>query len=337
MSSERSWTSVDSSWTDALEDATFPQIKDDDFTRKNKYKEQFFRVYNTYLVEALVQARKRDASLKSVLHDAGHKAIDIDSVKYIDDAASSLAGEVRVAVLSDDFDPTAVSHFEPITGVTCAVLYAKAPLQDSEIEHFYMLVALAAARREIRESDPSCADGLATAVINAIRSIQSGADVSSDVSVDAVLDDDIGKVLRKIRKVRRDDATAQNAALLSSIRGTKLGDLALRVGDDVVKNLSSSSNEDGGGSPLDFGSILQQMGSTLHSQLASGELKQEDLVKDSMAILSALGGSGGGGGVGGGGLESALGALGALGGRGVVGGAGNMSELLQKLTAARPV
>jgi hypothetical protein len=261
-------------------------------------------VYNKYLVDLLLQRKPHDPCLKRALQSGGHAAIDPTSDAYISHASrslplQSLARDVEPAdVLSDE----GVLASEPLPGVSVrAIVSSEAPVEV--VPYVYVLAVLSAAY-----ADGS--DALARNVVAVLSKAQSGEDESS--FIDSVLDDDIRMLLRKVAETsasasaaKPEDASAPFAMeqLLSSLKGSKIMDLATEVSKEV--DLGALGDQ---GDALDFqkladnGSVLSniigKVGAKFKEKFDSGEIRQEDLIKEAMSFISAAG-AGGAGGLGG--------------------------------------
>ena len=228
----------------------------------------------------------------------------------------------------------------------------------------YVLATLAATHSVATSAAASDSSGSASAealvrgVLSALSVVQqqgtSVASSESDAEIQ-VLDDDVSALLERLRQSiasdRADASTKEKIpsndpleGLMKSLENSKIADMASEISREL--DLSAMSQSD---NPMDFlgldkladgnsvlGSIVSKVGSKIQGKLASGELKQEELLSEAVGFLKAFEGAGGPGGGGGlGGLASMLGGLGGLGGG--KGGGGNggfdMSDVMKMAKA----
>lgn len=167
-------------------------------------------------------------------------------------------------------------------------------------------------------------------------------------AIDEILDDDIRKLLLKIKIVK--ETTDPLDEMFGSMSGSKICNLAKEISKDIdVSNIKADTPEDLF-KMMDFsssnnvlGDIIKKVSTKIHDKIANGELKQEDLFGEAMSMMGSMGGKGGGAGGmgafadiaasmmgggkgGGGGLADLVGMM-SGGAKGANGGAGGFGDL----------
>lgn len=291
-------------------------------------------VYNSTLIDLLLQAKTRAPGLRKLLRDHGHKAIDQSSDEYIAHAASNLPIDVLVKEETspmDAFQDETVLAFEPLKGIpfsaiilnTDAAATSNTEAADAEAESsseplsktpidaplpnfLFVLATLAATYKS--EVDAPASSVLVKEVLDAL----SGASGASG-DEHSILDDDIAALISKVaasKKLLRSAVEPENSAapagldgFLKTLENSKIGDLASEISKEI--NLSDLEN------PMDMfnlenlsdnssvlGSIVSKVGTKIQGKMASGEMDPQDLLKEAMGLFSSFQGAsapGGGG------------------------------------------
>lgn len=260
--------------------------------------------------------KDRNSALKRALKAAGHKAIDPDGVEHIEHAAGTLDKSAFI----DCEDPAAdagVRKFQPLRGVDAgAVLDA----DDDDAKghariYVFIFATLCATYAECKDGQKGNA-ALVANVMEVLSKAQA-AERAPD-SLDGIIDDDICALLERVGEAaarvkagadagdeKNGSAVPDVEALVQSLENSKIGNMAKEITSelDIGKLADSQSPADllnfanltDGNSML--GNIVSKVGSKMQQKLASGELKQEELLAETMSVLKALGcGLGGGSG-----------------------------------------
>jgi hypothetical protein len=301
-------------------------------------------VYNKYLVDMLLQQKPRAPALRHALREAGHCAIDPRSDDHIRSAAATLdAHAVATLDPEDALGDAAVLRFQPLGGVPMSdivcVTEGEGGDEDAEKDaslrtYVYVLAVLAA-------THAAGSEVLTAAVLDALSSSQRGGKGKGKA---VVLDDDIALLLDRVAECyRQSEPRSYNnpfEGLMKSMENSKIGDVAAEISKEI--NLSEADMQN----PMDLldfskltdsssvlGSIVSKVGSKIQGKLASGELKQDELMSEALGFLKAFqGGAGAGGGMPGGGMIADLlkvASGGAGGGTAPAGSAGLMADLLK--------
>lgn len=293
-------------------------------------------VYNRYLIDAMLAFKTRP-EVRRHIRDGGHKAVDPSSPCHLEHASAQLTdgSELRAAFVGDIgpgevlMDARSLA-FEPLKGVPLSAFVSPTDGTLSEADaqvlraYVFVFVALAASHAE------KC-DVLSRQVIAALSRAQSSDKDDTDADVDGILDDDISALLDKVAACSSpqdddddddDDAAGTGAAAAKSdgadplegvmklLENSKIASMASEISGDIQLDpdtdpaeLISFDKLTDGNSPL--GKIVSQVGSKIKSKLDSGELKQDELLKEAVGFLKAFegisskvgssGGSGGGG------------------------------------------
>ena len=133
--------------------------------------------------------------------------------------------------------------------------------------------------------------------------------LNSEVSLENILDDDIKSLLELIKLTPKPDNTSDepktnNADASGDFLGlgnSKIGKLAKEISESIdVSNIKVDSPEDimklmdFSGSNNLIGDIIKKASSKVQEQMASGQLKQEDLLGEAMNMMSMFGKNAGG-------------------------------------------
>ena len=130
--------------------------------------------------------------------------------------------------------------------------------------------------------------------------------LKSDINLDNIFDDDIRNLLEKIRS-KPEESKAADETDFMGLGNSKIGQLAKEISESIdISNIKVDSPEDIM-KLMDFsnsnnllGDIIKKASSKVQEQMASGKLKQEDLLSEAMSMMSMLGkNNGGAGGAGG--------------------------------------
>ena len=286
-------------------------------------------IFNQYYFELLKKIRDKARSRKYDSREARHilKGVKANYLSYDKNSdeyrlwfISQTTPEVTA---SDDPAPAPVGREYLYQGVKCSDI--RAIFDGSVLDHFIAILELFS-RDDLSEDDINNS-------VKALRSLN-----KKDEFAKAV--EDIGSVpvrdiLNGIMLKYTENKGSEMDDALKRIENTTLGKLAKEIMGDInideiqkgVEDgdiLKSLSNPEG---PLT--KVLSTVSTKMIAKLASGELQQEDLLKDAMKLAGDLGMAGGAGGAAGG--MGGLGDIGAmiqqmqkmgLGGMGGLGGGG---------------
>ena len=308
-------------------------------------------VYNKYLIDLLLVAKRRAPGLKKALKEAGYSAIDSSSAAHISQASANLPLEALAkADPSESIKDPAVLDFEPLKGVKFSVIAAFSDPSESAAEEtednrvdlptfLYVLATLATAYSVAAStSDEGARSVLVKGVLGRISRLQGSVDSEDENTL--VMDDDVSTMLGKLALAIEDSKVSSSSGqatggaggnplegLMKSLENSKIAGMASEISQEL--DLTKLGNLDNPMDALGFdklndgnsilGDIVSKVGSKIQGKLANGELKQEELLSEAMGFLKAFEGFGGPSGSGGpnlGGLASMLGSLGAAGGGG---------------------
>lgn len=279
------------------------------------------------------------ASAKLILKKSGNRTIDPTSHKYLCHGVSTIRDtriELLKAYKEDIIDKRfpfpsnneTVRRFEfmpgVLTGSVLDIADANASDEDKAKVHMYIhvLITLCVAHMECNDSRDSAA--LAEAVLARIAALQNSSDQPACSSAQIVIDDDIDillvrmndmmEMMKKEEEEAEEECEASRRNDMSAMLGdSKIADLANEVAADIdiSKLLRDVGQEPGGdgSQPFDFskitqntnliGEIVSNVGSKIQSKLASGELNQQDLMKEALSLMASFNGASGSGGMGG--------------------------------------
>ena len=273
--------------------------------------------------------------------------------------------EVRKALVEDVetlevLTDERVLSFEPLEGIPLRIIAAACGGRDDHDArtYVYILAALAATYLEVSDPGDSSIDDAESPLVGSVISVLSRAmtpDVNDDATqlvVDGILEDDIAMLLERVASAssfaadaKRDVANANANAnadanagcrppledLLKTLKNSKIADMATEISkeidltgtEDPMELLSFDKLTD---SNSMLGSIVAKVGSKIQNKLASGELKQDELIGEAVGFLKAFEGAAGGGGSGGNPLAGLISALGGAvsGGGASAGGSGKL-------------
>jgi hypothetical protein len=125
---------------------------------------------------------------------------------------------------------------------------------------------------------------------------------NSDSELSEILDDDIRNLLQNIKNIKInivEDENNNNGNIDDLIGDSKIGQLAKEISNQIdvdslnldINNpseLLNPANLFGGENGNILGDLVQQVGSSITEKMNSGELKQEDLVKDAFSLMNKM-------------------------------------------------
>ena len=124
---------------------------------------------------------------------------------------------------------------------------------------------------------------------------------SSNNELNEVIDDDIRNLLYNIRNLKTNITTEddENNNLDDLIGNSKIGQLAKEISSQIdvdslnldINNpseLLNPANLFGGDNGNILGNLVQQVGSSITDKMNSGELNQQDLVKDAFSLMNKM-------------------------------------------------
>jgi hypothetical protein len=161
-------------------------------------------------------------------------------------------------------------------------------------------------------------------VVKILSLIQKGEDIASEM--DEIVDDDVKLLLSRVKTIsvpedamKFEEQEGNPEDFLKNLGNSKIANLAKEISQEIdTTNLKVEGPEDiaklldFSGSNNLMGDIFTKVSSKLSQKIASGDLKQEDLMGEAMSMMSMLQG----GGAGAGGIGDLLKNLGGLGGLG---------------------
>jgi hypothetical protein len=286
------------------------------------------------MLDLVVDIKHIDAlTAKRILQTSGNRTIDPISPQYISHGISTIR-ELKTELFgayNEDADPQfpfpskneTVRMFEFLPGVTAGsfldITENNASEEDKSKVHMYIhvLITLCIAHMECEDSCDS--EALADAVLSGIGALQNPChDTSDNGSIQnprIVLDDDIDILLRRMDMMKRVEVQKdeEKGCDMSELLGnSKIADLANEVASDIdiAKLLKDVGNEGGdNNTTFDFskltqntnliGEIVSNVGAKIQNKLASGELNQQDLMKEALSLMASFNGGAGMGGMGG--------------------------------------
>jgi hypothetical protein len=153
---------------------------------------------------------------------------------------------------------------------------------------------------EVVEDDETTLDDLYTeqqkflfTIVEILEKINKKEDINNELS--EILDDDIKSLLININKVKVFINLDGNIEDL--IGNSKIGNLAKEISESInleglnIENpsdLLNPSNLFGGEGGNILGNLVQQVGSSITDKINSGELKQDELVKDAFSLMNKM-------------------------------------------------
>lgn len=288
-------------------------------------------VYNKYLIDLLLVAKRRAPGLKKVLKEAGHAAIDSSSAAHVAHASACLPLEILSNIdPAESVNDDQVLSFEPLKGVSFAAIsrFADGGEEKDSVDlptFLYTLATLAMTYTVAASTGEEDARNILVKGVLGRLSILQGS-VEDDNKV--VLDDDIGTLLGKLAIAIEDSKVAETSkgggvnpleGLMSSLKDSKIAAMASEIskeldlsklGDNPMDSMGFDKLGDGNSV---LGDIVKNVGAKIQGKLANGELKQEELLSEAMGFIKAFEGFGGSSSKGGPDLSGLAGILGSLG------------------------
>jgi thiol-disulfide isomerase/thioredoxin len=145
-------------------------------------------------------------------------------------------------------------------------------------------------------------DNLDVLLEKTVRVIFNMDDDNIETYLEEILDDDVLSILRKMYTLNKTDQPANQFSHL--LGNSKIVNIAKEICDEITqdKSIDLSSIQNSGGSISDLqellssnnniiGDLIGKVGSSINAKMESGEINQEDLMNDALAMLSKFGGS----------------------------------------------
>lgn len=208
--------------------------------------------------------------------------------------------------------------------VSDILLQVGSDLKDKVLGYIYILVLLVVIEKNESDQDLGI-DLLDTSlfmtVMHAIDAIQKNEPF--DTIVESIMDEDVTGLVERIaanstfagsaKAAAAAAANATNAAnaanadpasIESKLSNTKIGSIAKEIAETIdLKGLNLDKPEDllNGSNGNLIGDLVSKVGSKLQQKFESGDVSQDDLIKEAVSMMGMFGGMGGSGGKGGGG------------------------------------
>lgn len=280
--------------------------------------------FNRFFIDFLKDAKAKNRAISQIVKKH-YKCIDKMSADYVD-AWQAAFDHTQDHWSSPDKDVLVeLAAAEVFKGVSVASVLDKleAPDRSTVGRYIYTLHVLNALYRELDDSNSAEIETMFGTVVAAMKAMD--AKQSLDHVLQDVVDDDLKAVLYKMGAL---EATLPGASAAAAAEGasepptaagklppldadffekSKIGKLAKDISASIdMSKLNISDPSDllnmeklMSGNNAGLANIIQQVGSTITQKIQSGELKQEDLITDAMAMVSKLNGAGGAGAMGG--------------------------------------
>jgi hypothetical protein len=136
--------------------------------------------------------------------------------------------------------------------------------------------------------------------LEVIKKVQ--ASESPQDALDSILDDDLKEILIKLTPTKMPSQSHESTSgvedLLGGLGNSKIAKLAQEISKDIdVSGIDIQKPEDvvklmdfSNGNVL--GDIISKVSTKIHDKIATGELKQEDLLGEAMSMMNLMGGAG---------------------------------------------
>jgi hypothetical protein len=265
------------------------------------------KVYNKFLIDMVLDLKHHSPALKKALKQH-HKAIDPNSDSYIKHAHLSMESHgskdalVKLQPAGVLQDPR-VGAFEPLAGISMAVVTDGLPDASTEAvrNYLYVLSALLVTYAESKDAG-AAGSTLANNVLQALSKMQNGE--NGDDWTDGILDDDIVALLERVpASVDKGGSPGSEGPaaglnlddVLQKLENSKIADLAKEISSEIDVSQLPTDN------PMEMlnfanltdsnsvlGNIVSKVGTKIQSRLASGEMKQEELLSEAVTLLKAF-------------------------------------------------
>lgn len=310
-------------------------------------KERIIFTFNKFYSNLIKDLKSSNEELRKTIKK-NYKVIDKFSSEYCEFFFTDFTYDL---LKTDDFE-TKIEECYILKEIKVADVVAV--LEDSIsvfMNYIYILSVIGLVYKDFLENDDSKqSEVLYNSVMSYISAIQRNEDATE--SLEEILDDDIKRLLLKIRNVIEvpvsiDEPSADADAdpfenlFGSSLKDSKICNLAKEISKDIdVSSIKVEKPEDilkmmdFSSSNNILGNIIKQVSTKIHDKISNGELKQEDLFGEAMSMMSGMqkggkkGGSKGGGS--GNSMADMMGMMGSMmGGAGKSGGGGGgMADIM---------
>lgn len=261
--------------------------------------EQVVFAFNQVFIDLVKDVKSKDRSLGHIIKK-GYSCLDRKSDEYIAEWAAAIGGEEGEAAWAgaeDLLSDEVVRGAEVVRGISVGdmAIAVDAAEHATLARYLYTLFVLSRVRSHVVDADPADA----RMIVLVVAGLGSASTVE-DERCKAVL-----VKLAALKKKEDDEVPETPQAPPTSSAGlggdaffedSRIGQLAREITSKIdMSSIASQRPEDlmnmqnlFSGSNSAITNIIQQVGSTITEKIQSGELKQEELVADAMALMSKM-------------------------------------------------
>jgi len=243
-----------------------------------------------------------------------YKVIDKASTEYMETFWESVGSKIHSSAwLIDDHQDA-----EVVKDVSFKQIVDATENMDQLTNTIYILSIFSYIKMVSDEKD---LDSLFDTSLRALNAFQRGDVTTFDDEIEDILDDDLRYLFAKLKmpqpaspptEASEEDQPQEGVAaegsqedpmadVFSKFGNSKICEIAKEVSQNIdLSNLKIESPQDvlgmlsGSNGNNVLGNIVQQVTSTITNKMSTGEINQEDLVKEAMNMMGSLGGMGGG-------------------------------------------
>jgi hypothetical protein len=231
-----------------------------------------------------------------------YRTYDKLSSSYIDKFDEALK-DVRPLFFEEGnaFDKQEVCECEILKDLTIQTILEKTPCENHPLiySYIYAMFLMSHLYNELTEENSNDIDVMLTKCLSSMNSNITADNLDEYMS--DILDDEVRFLTRKVHESKTFEiplskSPEETHEYMKMFEGTKIGALAKDISESInindfqgLQGGDMSALFDGSGASM-IGSIIQKVGSSITNKIQSGELSQEDLMKEAMNIMGMGGG-----------------------------------------------
>lgn len=251
-------------------------------------------VFNQYYIDLLkkikIVAKKHkdnSSTAKKVLSSIkdNYSTLDKTSNEYINFINSNISDEIWESYFNieeKDYEEWIVNNGEIIIFKDITLSDINKLLRDNFLCHHYLSVYY------IFKNDLS--DELLEKIVKVLQNFDNLDDID-----DTITDEKIRKILNRLNSLKTDNIKSKTGIDMDSLKDTTIGKIAKEIIDGVdVSKLQKSLNEEGdifkaiAKPDSGFSDLFTNVSQKMASKISTGELSQENIIKDAMKFASVL-------------------------------------------------
>lgn len=222
---------------------------------------------------SLLKDLRQNVDLKKVLSKR-YPAFDNSSPQYLEYFNDNIAPKLFEALCDDYSNVDHVKDLEIVKGITLGTAFESVG-SETEILNKYILTLLVVWIVDSRSQEPEL-----HVVLNKLKDME----VNPNTDLSDIFDEDITKILQMIAtKKSKDDKPPMldgifDGDIMSMLSNSKIGAMAKEIADEIASNSEEK----------DITQLIGKVTTKIGSKLQSGDISQQDLLSETMQMLTKI-------------------------------------------------